>query len=394
MTVRADPELLPEIRKFGAFDVNACFNCGNCTAVCPLSKDDDAFPRRMIRYAQVGLPDHLVASKEIWLCHYCGDCSETCPRQAEPGEFMAAARRYAISRMDPTGVSRFLHLAPWKANVALLAVIALLTGLFLALSPGLPEGRFSTASMLRFVPYEVVHWAGIAVMGIMGAVTVVTVANLVWALTHGPAISAVDRRPAEPGLFPGRSVWQAVTTAVGEVLGHRSFRECGVKDAEPDERALYLRPWFVHMSIMLGFFGLLAATGLDYAFKDPDVHVPIWSPIRLLGTIAGLFFVYGTTTSIVRRVRGKERAAAHSRHADWLLLLLLWATGVSGFAIELAIYLDVAGSPFLYGLFLLHLVVALLLLLLLPFSKFAHAVYRPLALFIHALRVARRPAMA
>ena len=76
--VRVDPALLPQIKEYGAFDVDACFNCGNCTAVCPLSAGDAAFPRRIIRYAQVGLKEELLASKELWTCYGCGECSETC----------------------------------------------------------------------------------------------------------------------------------------------------------------------------------------------------------------------------------------------------------------------------------------------------------------------------
>jgi len=91
VSVIVDHTLLPALKQFGAFDVGACFNCGNCTAVCPLSKDDTTFPRKIIRYAQVGMRDSLLSSKELWTCYACGECSETCPRQAEPSEFMAAA---------------------------------------------------------------------------------------------------------------------------------------------------------------------------------------------------------------------------------------------------------------------------------------------------------------
>jgi heterodisulfide reductase subunit C len=110
MTVRVDPTLLPEIKAYGAFDVDACFNCGNCTAICPLSQADSTFPRRIIRYAQVGMRDELLASKELWTCYACGQCSETCPRQAEPSEFMAASRRFATASYDRTRLARFLFL--------------------------------------------------------------------------------------------------------------------------------------------------------------------------------------------------------------------------------------------------------------------------------------------
>ena len=44
MAVRVDPTFLGELERFGAFDIRGCFNCGNCTAVCPLSQGGRAFP--------------------------------------------------------------------------------------------------------------------------------------------------------------------------------------------------------------------------------------------------------------------------------------------------------------------------------------------------------------
>ncbi len=106
MATVVDIDLMADVQKFGAADVNACFSCGNCTALCPLADNDATFPRRVIRYAQVGLTDELLGSKELWTCYHCGLCSESCPTEADPGEFMAAARRYAIASYEPTGLAR------------------------------------------------------------------------------------------------------------------------------------------------------------------------------------------------------------------------------------------------------------------------------------------------
>ncbi len=103
MSARVDPQFLTELKKYGTVSVDKCFNCGNCTAICPLSTNGETFPRRLIRYAQLGLKEPLLGSKELWLCYYCGKCTQTCPKQADPGEFMAAARRYAIASYDPLG---------------------------------------------------------------------------------------------------------------------------------------------------------------------------------------------------------------------------------------------------------------------------------------------------
>jgi nitrate reductase gamma subunit len=68
--------------------------------------------------------------------------------------------------------------------------------------------------------------------------------------------------------------------------------------------------------------------------------------------------------------------------------VLLWITGGSGFLIEAALYLP-AAPAWGYWVFLFHVAVAMELMLLLPFTKFAHAIYRPVALFFYALATDR-----
>jgi nitrate reductase gamma subunit len=94
--------------------------------------------------------------------------------------------------------------------------------------------------------------------------------------------------------------------------------------------------------------------------------------------------MYGVTVFAINRVRRINRAAQRSTASDWLFLLLLWVTGATGFVIEVALYLPPTPA-WGYWVFLFHVAVAMELMLLLPFTKFAHAVYRPIALFFYAL---------
>ena len=103
-----NPNLIKDVKQYGAFDISACFNCGNCTAVCPLSDEGGSFPRKMIRLGQIGDKTGVLGGPEPWLCYYCGECSQTCPREAEPGEYMAALRRYQIAQYEPTGLGRLM----------------------------------------------------------------------------------------------------------------------------------------------------------------------------------------------------------------------------------------------------------------------------------------------
>ena len=40
--IRVEASLLPELARFGAVDVAACFNCGTCSAICPMATDSSA----------------------------------------------------------------------------------------------------------------------------------------------------------------------------------------------------------------------------------------------------------------------------------------------------------------------------------------------------------------
>jgi len=181
------------------------------------------------------------------------------------------------------------------------------------------------------------------------------------------------------------ALWTALAV---ESLGQRRYRDdCDAAAAAA--QPWYLRRWFLHAATMWGFLGLLAATILDYGLallgiKETGTPVPLWYPVRLLGTVAGIALVYGATMLIVQRYRGRERSVRQSTAADWTLLALIWLTGVTGFALELALYLPSAPS-WGYWMFLFHVAIAMELVILAPFMKLAHAVYRPVALFFLAL---------
>jgi heterodisulfide reductase subunit C/quinone-modifying oxidoreductase subunit QmoC len=109
MAVRANPRLVEELEQYGAQDVHKCYHCGNCSAVCPFSRGPFLFPRKSMRYLQMGLEQKLLGTLEPWLCYYCGECSEQCPREAEPGETMMSMRRWLTSRYDFTGISKLFY---------------------------------------------------------------------------------------------------------------------------------------------------------------------------------------------------------------------------------------------------------------------------------------------
>ena len=181
------------------------------------------------------------------------------------------------------------------------------------------------------------------------------------------------------------ALWEAIGI---ESVGQKRYRQdC---EAHGGDTRWYSQKWFIHASTMWGFLGLFLATALDYllellAIRHTGTWVPIWDPIRLLGTISGIFLIYGSTAAILKRLRKGDEASSISTPSDWIFLALIWLSGMTGFALEVSIYLP-EPAAWSYWMLLAHLVVVGDLLLLAPFTKFAHAIYRPLALYIHAFK--------
>lgn len=379
MSHRADPQFLSELKHYGPVKIESCFNCGNCTAVCPLSTENDNFPRRMIRFAQLGMRKQLVNSKELWLCYYCGECTATCPRQADPGEFMATARRYAIAKYDRLGLARWFYTSPLFQGSFLVALAAALAAFFYAFHGAMPG---DTLRLFDFIPSAVIHDAGV-IGGLIVALMVIS----------GVVSMAVHVSKATGFTVGTRLGWMsAFREAAGELVGQKRYRmDC---ELYAKKGRWYGQRWFIHASMLWGFAGLFVATALDYllelsGMKPTGTYVPIWYPVRLLGTFAGMMFMYGTTAAILRRLQKSDEGSAHSTFSDWAFLVLLWLGGLTGFALEAAIYLP-QPYPWGYWMLLIHLVVVGELLVLLPFTKFMHAFYRMLALYINDLRPAAK----
>ena len=383
LPVHLDPGLYPELRRYGAQDVSACFSCGTCTASCPLSQTDATFPRRIIRYAQLGMRDALLSSKELWACYQCGECAETCPTQADPSEFMAATRRYAIASYDRTQLARTMYTRPILATV-LAVFLALFFAAFMYSAHGPQSGE--SLAIFEFIPAELIHNTGIVVMILVVIAGLSGIASMARRIGGHEGVGWGDVFGSRAALTrAGRAAWFAIGR---ESLGQVQFRE----ECDTGQPAVpwYRRRGLVHAITVWGFLGLLAATALDYGLdivgiKETGTPVPIWYPVRLLGTAAGIALVYGATVLIIDRYRAANRSVTSSTTADWMLLGLLWVTGVTGFVLELALYLP--GAPaWGYWMFLFHVAVAMELVLLAPFMKFAHAAYRPVALFFYAFR--------
>ncbi|MCL5270267.1 MAG: 4Fe-4S dicluster domain-containing protein [bacterium] len=364
MTTTVDPTLAREIKEFGAAELSKCFHCGNCTAVCTLSSNEAQFPRRIVRYLQLGMKDRLLASVEPWLCYYCGECSASCPRQANPGETLMATRRYLTSRYDWTGLSKRLYLSEVWEYGALALVAAVVVALFYFLHGPIVTDRVALNTFAPVKWVELGDWA----MGLLLSAFLLSNA----ARMHRFVMCADGAKRPPLSLYLSE-----LKTLIVHALTQKRWRECGKSENN-------LR-WIKHLLLVSGYVTMFVLVFVFLRIFQTDTVHPFLHPQRLLGYYATAVLLWVTADIIIGRLRRVEQLHHFSHPTDWLFPVLLFLTALSGIAVHV---FRLAGMPLAtYYTYVAHLAIAVPMLVIeVPFGKWAHLAYRPLALYFFSVR--------
>ena len=95
--VRADSAFRGSVESLSGEKVMQCYQCGECTAGCPMAFAMDLMPNQVIRMVQLGVSKQILESSTIWLCAGCETCATRCPRLVALSKIMDALRQIAIS---------------------------------------------------------------------------------------------------------------------------------------------------------------------------------------------------------------------------------------------------------------------------------------------------------
>ncbi|HEY0593765.1 MAG TPA: 4Fe-4S dicluster domain-containing protein [Thermoanaerobaculia bacterium] len=366
MSTRVVPGLAREIRRYGSLDANACLNCGCCTVVCDLSSGSAAFPRKPIRLALLGLRDLLRRSLDPWLCHDCRDCSTFCPREARPAEAMATLRRYLAAQYDVTGLASLIQ----RSKLWAISVLVLTALLVLALAYGYHQVEVGlSGSDLLTMPMGLEH--------MFGTITVFTRVVLLIPLVLLLAGGWRMHRMALGGIrIPLRSYGAEAKTFLLHMVTQRRMKEC------PQEERR--RAWAGHWLLALSFAAMSVILFFLLRWFQTDAILPLWNPQRWLGYLIAAVMIAVPAQMLVKRLRSAE-GRAFARAEDLTLPILILLTAVSGMAVHVARYQELALTAHLA--YAIHIAISVPLLVIeLPFGKLSHALYRPLAIYFLAVR--------
>jgi len=376
--VKPDREFIRRICDAGGGDLKQCFQCAACSVVCQLASEHRPFPRKEMIWAQWGLKDRLVADPDVWLCHQCNDCSTKCPRGARPADVLAALRREHVRHY---AVPRFL--GRWAGQVKciplLLLVPAALLALVLVARPAL-EKRLALGPDSGFYAGFFPHWLLISFFTLFTALAFVAAAAGV--VRFWRAMKAADASAGRGSPVVGLP--RSVVRTVKSVCAHGKFGQC----TNQASRRL------AHLAAFYGFVALLMVSG--WAVIDlyvlPRVFVietmypyGLAHPAKILANLGCVALIVGCVIALRdRQVRGKEKSSA-STSFDWTFVWLLLIVAVTGLLTEVLRFVAEPGDlaalkHAAFAVYFGHLVVVFALLVYLPYSKFAHVVYRTAAL--------------
>jgi len=333
---------------------NACRYCEGFCAVFPAMTRRLAFGKNDVNY---------LAN----LCHNCGACLHAC-QYAPPHAFMVNVPQSMAKVRVETYVEyawpRALGMLYRRNGVTLSVALALSLALFLILGAARNGAGWSAGAQGSFY--------AIFPHNLMVALFAPVFLFAILALGIGGARFWRNERP---GALSGAALGEAASA-----VATLKYLDGGHRDGcnDEDDRFTQRRRAFHQLTFygfMLCFAATCVATLYHYALGRPAPY-DLSSLPKLLGVVGGVLLVIGTVGLFrlnLRRHPQHQDAAQRPMDRGFIALLLL--TAASGLVLMLA--RNTAALP---AVLCLHLGAVMALFATMPYGKFAHAVYRGVAL--------------
>lgn len=360
--INPDINFIRAIKKDCGSALSTCMQCGSCSAVCDLSPETDPFPRKEMIWASWGLKDKLLGDPDIWLCFQCGDCTATCPRGVKPGDVLSSIRDFMYSHYAQPGIfTKILGNSKYILLVIAFPVIIISAIMLIAGTFQIPEGNVDYSN---FFPHA---WLNISFMFFVLLITLGVIRGIkkFWS----------DMKRNKPGKDKKTNLVNSFLIAFKDILLHDKFRKCETHYYRYSAHLLVF--WGFIMLLAVTFFAILSTIFFEYPLT-------FWHPVKITANVAAVFLLIGCAIMIYKRLINRDQKVK-SNYADWFFLISFFLLTVSGIFVEVARFQN---WMLAYYIYFIHLVLVWIVIMYAPYTKFAHFIYRTIAM-VYAERTGR-----
>jgi hypothetical protein len=273
---------------------------------------------------------------------------------------MMSMRRWLTSKYDFSGLSGLFYRSPaWEIFAIVLAAILTAVG-FVAFAVW-NGGSFSAYDGENaWLPAHYVHrfdWAMAILLVILLGINVLRM----WRFVMKGSGAGIGSYLAAIPQLPYHFFTQA------------KYRQCERK-----------RPWAIHLALMLSYVTMLVLI-MFFLYQMQSGPGIDWR-VHTFGYLASIGLIVAVILNLRGRMKKELPQHQHSHESDWMFLYLLLWVAVTGVAQSL---LHRSGAEEAANvMYIIHLMgVVPMLVLEVPFGKWAHLAYRPLAVYFGKVKL-------
>lgn len=289
---------------------------------------------------------------------------------------MMALRRWLTAQYDRSGHSARLYTSETAVawTIIRLALITLAAFVIYHLVTGFDNIVTDHVALNTFAPVLLV-WILVLLHGLYLGYRMVSGVIRMARLVMQPVIAQTKVAP--------RIYLEEFKTFVLHFFTQKRWRECG------EDRSR----WFKHLLLMSGYLTMLVLIlGFLWWFQTDNIY-PLWHPQRWLGYYATVVLIYASVEMLYGRVQKREQMHRFSHPSDWLFPAFILTGAVTGILVHIFRY---AGWPWpTYIIYVIHVMAMIAMLdTEVGIGKWAHLFYRPLAMYLEAVKARVRQKQA
>jgi Fe-S oxidoreductase len=270
---------------------------------------------------------------------------------------MMATRRWLTAQYDWTGLARRFYLSEaWEIGALIVVALAVVVLFCIGHGPVVTD----RVSVNSFAPVLWIELGDLIMAAILSAFLLSNAFRMYRFIMSDTKVP----------------FWLYITEAKAFVLHfmtQKRWRQCG------EDRSR----WLKHFLLVSGYMTMMTLVIVFIRWFQVDDSS--WHFTSIFGYYATGVLLVITVEMFRSRLKKEETIHRFSEFSDWLFLILLFFTTLTGILMHA---IRLAGWPMgTYVMYVIHLAVAVPMLIIeVPFGKWSHLFYRPLAIFLATVK--------